>query len=99
MVRLGRSPRLARRARADKGVTVVVEDRGQTDGLDQDVGCAIRLQHIGDAIEEGKAHFGRLAGVAVAKDGALLFSDDANGMIYHVAYLGAGKERETNKRE
>lgn len=31
----------------------------------------------------------RLAGLAVAKDGALLFSDDENGIIYRVAYEGA----------
>lgn len=30
--------------------------------------------------------FGRPAGVAVAADGALLFSDDSNGVIYRVSY-------------
>jgi glucose/arabinose dehydrogenase len=35
---------------------------------------------------DGKTHFGRLAGVAVAKDGSLLFSDDTNGVIYRVAH-------------
>jgi glucose/arabinose dehydrogenase len=40
----------------------------------------------GFLIEDGHAHFGRLAGVAVAKDGSLLFSDDANGVVYRVSY-------------
>lgn len=31
---------------------------------------------------------GRLAGVAIAKDGALLVSDDENGVIYRIAYDG-----------
>lgn len=33
-------------------------------------------------------HFARVAGVTIAKDGALLVSDDANGVIYRVAYAG-----------
>lgn len=36
--------------------------------------------------ENGRAHFGRPAGIAVAKDGALLVSDDANGVIYRISY-------------
>lgn len=32
----------------------------------------------------GTRHYGRVAGVAVARDGALLVSDDANGVIYRV---------------
>lgn len=32
---------------------------------------------------------GRLAGLAVARDGALLFSDDENGVIYRVAFEGS----------
>ena len=43
----------------------------------------------GFLIEDGHAHFGRPAGLAVAKDGALLVSDDANGVIYRVAYGAA----------
>jgi glucose/arabinose dehydrogenase len=39
------------------------------------------------------ALFGRPCGIAIAKDGALLISDDANGMIYRVQYRAA-KERE-----
>jgi glucose/arabinose dehydrogenase len=40
----------------------------------------------GFLIEDGRAHFGRPAGLAVAKDGALLVSDDTNGIIYRVTY-------------
>jgi glucose/arabinose dehydrogenase len=40
----------------------------------------------GFLIEDGQAQFARLAGVAVAADGALLFSDDSNGVVYRVAY-------------
>jgi glucose/arabinose dehydrogenase len=32
--------------------------------------------------------FARVAGVAVASDGALLVSDDANGIIYRISYKG-----------
>lgn len=36
--------------------------------------------------DEGTATFGRPAGVAVATDGALLFTDDTNGIVYRVQY-------------
>lgn len=36
----------------------------------------------------GKTHFARPVGLAVAKDGSLLMADDANGVIYRVAYTG-----------
>jgi glucose/arabinose dehydrogenase len=39
----------------------------------------------GFLIENGTAHFGRLAGLAIAADGALLFTDDTNGMVYRVS--------------
>jgi glucose/arabinose dehydrogenase len=42
----------------------------------------------GFLIEDGTAQFGRLAGVAVAADGSLLFTDDENGVIYRVQYTG-----------
>ncbi|HET8727047.1 MAG TPA: PQQ-dependent sugar dehydrogenase [Alphaproteobacteria bacterium] len=38
--------------------------------------------------KDGATQFGRPAGVAVAADGALLFTDDANGVIYRVSYTG-----------
>jgi Raf kinase inhibitor-like YbhB/YbcL family protein len=40
----------------------------------------------GGAPEGKDGHFARLAGIAVARDGALLISDDANGVIYRVSY-------------
>lgn len=35
-----------------------------------------------------KWYYGRLAGLAVARDGSLLVGDDTNGVIYRVAYVG-----------
>jgi len=35
---------------------------------------------------DGAGHYGRLSGVAVMRDGSLLFSDDANGVLYRVTY-------------
>jgi glucose/arabinose dehydrogenase len=40
----------------------------------------------GFLIGEGTATFGRPAGIAVAEDGALLFTDDTNGVVYRVQY-------------
>ncbi|RKH01153.1 hypothetical protein D7V97_29320 [Corallococcus sp. CA053C] len=37
---------------------------------------------------DGTNHFGRLVGTAVAADGALLVTDDANGVIYRISYTG-----------
>jgi glucose/arabinose dehydrogenase len=36
--------------------------------------------------QNGERQYGRLAGVAVARDGSLLVSDDTNGVIYRVSY-------------
>lgn len=47
----------------------------------------------GFLIEDGKAHFGRLAGIAVHPDGSLLFSDDANGVVYRVSYRAEAAAR------
>jgi len=38
-------------------------------------------------------HRGRLAGIAQTQDGALLVSDDTNGVIYRIAYTGQGKNK------
>jgi glucose/arabinose dehydrogenase len=43
----------------------------------------------GFVLPDGKTHNGRLAGLAVARDGALLFSDDQNGVVYRVVYGSA----------
>jgi glucose/arabinose dehydrogenase len=42
----------------------------------------------GFLVERDKAYIGRPAGLAVAKDGSLLVSDDTNGVIYRVSYSG-----------
>jgi glucose/arabinose dehydrogenase len=42
----------------------------------------------GFLIEDGQAQFGRVAGVAMAADGSLLFTDDSNGVMYRVTYTG-----------
>jgi glucose/arabinose dehydrogenase len=39
-------------------------------------------------IEDGRAHFGRLMGIAQAADGSLLVGDDTNGVIYRIAFEG-----------
>lgn len=44
----------------------------------------------------GKTHFARPVGLAVAKDGSLLMADDANGVIYRVAYTGTDKKASAN---
>ena len=47
---------------------------------------AIRDFVSGFLIDEGRAVFGRPAGIAIASDGSLLFTDDTNGVIYRVRY-------------
>jgi glucose/arabinose dehydrogenase len=42
----------------------------------------------GFLVDDGHAQFGRPAGLAVTRDGALLVSDDSNGVIYRVRYTG-----------
>ena len=44
----------------------------------------------GFLIENGKAHFGRIAGLAIDSAGALLLSDDTNGNIYRISYPAGG---------
>ena len=49
----------------------------------------------GFLVQEGETwgHLGRLCGLAQAQDGALLLSDDTNGVLYRIAYTGeAGAE-------
>lgn len=41
--------------------------------------------------DDGRTHIARPVGLAVAKDGALLMADDANGVIYRIAYRGDAK--------
>lgn len=42
----------------------------------------------GFLLDGGKTHIARPVGLAMAKDGSLLMADDANGVIYRVAYTG-----------
>ncbi|HEY0715868.1 MAG TPA: PQQ-dependent sugar dehydrogenase [Polyangia bacterium] len=44
----------------------------------------------GFLIENGRAHFGRLAGLAVDATGALLVAEDTNGVIYRVTHGSDG---------
>nr|WP_145547078.1 YbhB/YbcL family Raf kinase inhibitor-like protein [Variovorax boronicumulans] len=38
----------------------------------------------------GSTHIARPVGLAMARDGALLMADDANGVVYRIAYTGQG---------
>jgi Raf kinase inhibitor-like YbhB/YbcL family protein len=38
--------------------------------------------------DNGRTHIARPVGLAVARDGSLLMADDANGVLYRVAYTG-----------
>lgn len=40
-------------------------------------------------LAEEVAHFGRVAGLLVLSDGSLLLSEDTNGVIYRIAYIGS----------
>jgi len=40
----------------------------------------------------GRTHIARPVGLAVAKDGSLLMADDANGVLYRIAYDGNGEK-------
>jgi len=42
---------------------------------------------------DGATQFARLAGITVARDGALLFTDDENGIVYRVSYAAATAPR------
>ncbi|QJT07835.1 sorbosone dehydrogenase family protein [Oceanidesulfovibrio marinus] len=42
----------------------------------------------GFLMDDGRTQFARLAGIAVAKDGALLVADDSNGVVYRISYQG-----------
>ena len=55
--------------------------------VDFDNGKPVKIEPFmtGFLVDGGKAYFGRPVGVAFAKDGALLVSDDVNGVIYRVA--------------
>ncbi|MEB2846744.1 YbhB/YbcL family Raf kinase inhibitor-like protein [Rhizobiales bacterium RZME27] len=47
--------------------------------------------------DSGKTHFARPVGLAIAKDGSLLMADDANGVIYRIAYSGNAQKAASAK--
>lgn len=54
------------------------------DGAPQDI-----TPFVGSFLSDGgKTHFARPVGLAQAADGALLMADDANGVLYRIAYEG-----------
>lgn len=59
-------------------VRVDFDDTGQPTSMEPFVGRWL--------VEEGRAHFGRIVGLAQTQDGALLVTDDTNGMVYRIAY-------------
>lgn len=61
-------------------VRIRFDEQGTPTGVEPFVG--------GWLIEGGRAHFGRLMGLAQAADGSLLVGDDTNGVIYSVRYVG-----------
>ena len=46
--------------------------------------------------EDRQSHFGRVAGLAVASDGALLVSEDTNGVIYRISHDGGPQQAEAS---
>lgn len=47
-----------------------------------------RTLSTGWPLEEEVAHFGRVAGLLVLSDGSLLLSEDTNGVINKISYMG-----------
>jgi len=54
--------------------------------FDQGQPRAIEPFVTGFLVDGGRTHFARPVGLAAAPDGALLLADDANGVIYRIAY-------------
>lgn len=54
-------------------------------------GKAVRFEPFvsGFLTDKGTTHIARPVGLAMAKDGSLLMADDANGVLYRIAYTGA----------
>jgi glucose/arabinose dehydrogenase len=46
--------------------------------------------------DDRQSHFGRIAGLAVDDDGALLVSDDTNGVIYRISHQGGPQRAEAS---
>jgi Raf kinase inhibitor-like YbhB/YbcL family protein len=61
-----------------------------TDGQPKAIGPFV----TGFLTDGGKTHIARAVGLAMAKDGSLLMADDANGVVYRVAYAGGARSAE-----
>jgi glucose/arabinose dehydrogenase len=46
--------------------------------------------------EDRQSQFGRIAGLAVDNDGALLLSEDTNGVIYRISHEGGPQRAEAS---
>lgn len=66
-----------------KVVRLMFDDNGQPSGFEDFITSWL--------IEDGQAHFGRVAGLLVAQDGSLFIAEDTNGVIYRVSYDVAGQ--------
>ena len=62
-----------------------------------DDGAPTRVDPVvsGFLTDNGRAHFARPVGLAVARDGALLMSDDTHGVIYRIAAADAARDGDT----
>lgn len=65
-----------------KIVRVRFDEQGRATGIEDFVS--------GWLVNGNKEHFGRVCGIAQHTDGSLLVTDDANGVIYRVAYSARG---------
>jgi Raf kinase inhibitor-like YbhB/YbcL family protein len=59
-------------------------------------GKAVGFEPFVTGFVSGKGQSARPCGVAIAHDGALLFTDDRNGIIYRVSYAGAAVEKQAS---
>ncbi|MCR5889429.1 PQQ-dependent sugar dehydrogenase [Hymenobacter sp. J193] len=71
-------------------VRVRYNEQGQATGIEDFL--------TGFLVEGNKAHFGRVCGITQHTDGSLLITDDANGVIYRVAYAAGGKDAKAGKK-
>src|SRR6202012_1590964 len=51
-------------------------------------GQAVAIEPFVTGFVTPQGEYGRLVGNAIAQDGSLLFTDDRNGVIYRVSYVG-----------
>jgi Raf kinase inhibitor-like YbhB/YbcL family protein len=58
-------------------------------------GQAVSIEPFVTGFVTPQGEYGRLVGNAVAQDGSLLFTDDRNGVIYRVSYVGSGGHSQT----